>query len=387
MAQSLKKTLFNTLVMSQLKTVVTGVCSSVKSLSTTSLQIQSSDPIYVPLFLWLKDRKFDTKNKKYRYLTAPGSKEQIYGPNYGTYTFWYGKKPIWVRLEKEANSSDVPKGFPTPESITLSSLVLNSDALKNIMTEVKDKWDKDKENKIIIHDFCGWQWYENRSMVKRPTGVVLAEGLIEEIEKDLLFYKENKEYYEHRNMPYRKAYLLVGPPGTGKTSLIKQLAVFLDYNIYEVTAKGLDSANIVRCFGTIPKKSLVVIEDIDALYSKRLKKNDKIVDFSKLINTIDGLTALEEVLFVLTTNDESGLDEALLRKGRIDKKFEIGLATKYQAKKIFDKFFSSSSLDFKFFDGQISTADVQDICVNSKNDVEAAEKLTFCSQNRNKAMV
>merc|ERR1712226_507642 len=56
---------------------------------------------------------------------------------------------------------------------------------------------------------------------------------------------------------------------------------------------------------------------------------------SELLNAIDGLGAQTGRLLFMTTNHPERLDEALIRDGRIDRRFHLGKANRRMAKRIF----------------------------------------------------
>merc|ERR1712050_519602 len=59
------------------------------------------------------------------------------------------------------------------------------------------------------------------------------------------------------------------------------------------------------------------------------------VTMSELLNAIDGLGAQTGRLLFMTTNHPERLDEALVRDGRIDRRFHLGMANRRMAKRIF----------------------------------------------------
>jgi hypothetical protein len=65
----------------------------------------------------------------------------------------------------------------------------------------------------------------------------------------------------------------------------------------------------------------------------------KKVTLSGLLNVIDGATAAEGRLLIMTTNHPTHLDLALRRKGRVDRDFHIGYATKITAELTFNRIF------------------------------------------------
>ena len=61
-------------------------------------------------------------------------------------------------------------------------------------------------------------WNNVKHKVRRPvSSVVLREGTIESLLGDLREFLEAEEWYVNAGIPYRRGYLLHGPPGTGKS--------------------------------------------------------------------------------------------------------------------------------------------------------------------------
>jgi len=62
---------------------------------------------------------------------------------------------------------------------------------------------------------------------KRPlNSVILDKGIMENLINDVDHFLSQPRWYIDRGIPYRRGYLLYGPPGSGKTSAITALAGF-----------------------------------------------------------------------------------------------------------------------------------------------------------------
>ncbi|KAJ1381150.1 hypothetical protein B484DRAFT_411818, partial [Ochromonadaceae sp. CCMP2298] len=71
--------------------------------------------------------------------------------------------------------------------------------------------------------------------------------------------------------PYRRGYLLHGPPGCGKTSFAQVLAgeLQLDLCILNLTHQGLTDNGVAEYLRDAPANSIIVLEDIDAIFVER----------------------------------------------------------------------------------------------------------------------
>jgi hypothetical protein len=109
--------------------------------------------------------------------------------------------------------------------------------------------------------------------------------------------------------------LLIGPPGTAKTSFIRQLlqatgeSVLLTYSD-EIKTKD----NLFSYFYDSPEKFLI-IEDADTYIEKRENGN---TNMKQLLNITDGLTANPDKKVIFSTNlpNINSVDPALIRAGR-----------------------------------------------------------------------
>lgn len=112
--------------------------------------------------------------------------------------------------------------------------------------------------------------------------------------------------------------LLVGPPGTGKTSLAKALARELETPFIAVAGPDLTSAERVAAVFRAARKydAVVFIDEIDSIGARGVNPfGDAIVN--ALLAELDGFSSRERpTLVVAATNRGDALDKALRRPGR-----------------------------------------------------------------------
>lgn len=176
-------------------------------------------------------------------------------------------------------------------------------------------------------------------------------GGYDEIKKELLELLEVQlKYYklmEKLKIPPIKGILLYGPPGVGKTMLAKALARTLNVKLIplsgaEIMYKGYEGAiaAIKEVFNRARenKPSIILLDEIDAIASKRSTKTDASKIVNQLLTEMDGIRTLKEVVVIATTNRLEAVDRALLRPGRFDRIIYMPLPNKDERRDIFEKY-------------------------------------------------
>jgi SpoVK/Ycf46/Vps4 family AAA+-type ATPase len=175
------------------------------------------------------------------------------------------------------------------------------------------------------------------------SSVILKDGQKEKILHDIQTFRRRDRWYASRGIPYRRGYLLFGPPGTGKTSLVQSIASKVNMNVAIISLSGnMDDENFNVMLQEVPRNSILVMEDIDHCIikdpsSSKTEGTSKIT-MSGLLNALDGVVAQEGTMIFMTCNDVNKIQPALLRPGRIDMKMELGYADKSQISQMFWRF-------------------------------------------------
>ena len=129
--------------------------------------------------------------------------------------------------------------------------------------------------------------------------------------------------------------LLYGPPGNGKTLLVKALASqsainFISIKGPELLSKyvGESEQGVRELFARARHAApcVVFLDEVDALAPKRGQDGrspvtDRVV--SQLLTELDGVEALGDVWVIAATNRLDMIDDALLRPGRLDYHLEV----------------------------------------------------------------
>ena len=140
---------------------------------------------------------------------------------------------------------------------------------------------------------------------------------------------KNKHIYEERGLLFKTGILLYGNPGTGKTTIATAIATYLKCDIINIdmsTFKNLDVGSLVNSINADNDMYVILLDEIDILFKSREDEDISIADkqiISKLLTLLDSINSPNNCIFVATTNYIDKLDNAVVRKGRFDKQYEV----------------------------------------------------------------
>ncbi|CAH0547863.1 unnamed protein product [Brassicogethes aeneus] len=271
-------------------------------------------------------------------------------PSIGTHFFKYGK--TWIRVERtrEQHTLDLHMGIPW-ETVQLTAFGWDKSIYFDILEEARQMALKQHEGKTIMYTAMGSEWRQfGHPRKKRPiTSVILDSGISAKILGDCKEFITNSGWYTDRGIPYRRGYLLHGPPGCGKSSFITALAGELGFSIcvLNLSERGLSDDRLNHLLSVAPQQSFILLEDIDAAFVSRDDTTQQKaayeglnrVTFSGLLNCLDGVASTEGRIVFMTTNYLERLDKALIRPGRVDLKEYIGWCSKHQIELMFLRFY------------------------------------------------
>ncbi|KAG8440519.1 hypothetical protein GDO86_006318 [Hymenochirus boettgeri] len=156
-----------------------------------------------------------------------------------------------------------------------------------------------------------------------------------------------------------KGLLLVGPPGVGKTLLVKAVArevgaylVSLSGSSIHGSRPGESEENLRRIFEKAKEASnscpsLLFIDEIDTLCPKRENSSNapenRIV--AQLLTLMDGIHSDNKMAIIGATSRPDAIDSALRRPGRFDREIIIGTPTCNQRKAILEVLISKMPID------------------------------------------
>jgi chaperone BCS1 len=251
-------------------------------------------------------------------------------PEYGTYYMKYKKRLMVIEHRKE-NQTNTSRAQPMHYMRLQIWLSWDRNVILDIIQEAKAAYERTLP--IRVECFRADQygdWNEYAVPARSLQSLYHPEGLIRDLVEDVRTFLESKRVYTELGIPYRRGYLLAGPPGTGKSTLVLAIASYFKLPIYSVPLRGteLTGERLSQLLSACRKPSLIAIEDVDCLkvaISRNSKTNDGLT-MADLLNAIDGFGASEDRVLFMTSNHPELLDMALTRAGRVDRKLYIDYA-------------------------------------------------------------
>jgi len=347
---------------------------------TTTVDLAGNDPAFGWTQRWLAAQPYSGRAGSLSATTRvpveteePGPEprrhrpEILFTPAPGSH--WLKHRGRWVHVLRERSESHNQNfsSWDFFEKMTVRVFSRDRNFVRRLMDEIRDFALPPDDARATIYGVQYDDWTATiRVPVRPPRSVVLAQGLLDDLLADVDRFAGSREWYRSRSIPYRRGYLLHGPPGNGKTSLVSAVAAHLGWDVAILSFGGddLTDGKLRRLLCSVPERSLLLIEDVDRdladLDGGRVEGGK--LTFGAILNAMDGIAAPEGRILFFTTNRRDRLDESLVRPGRIDRDYHLGNATTGQARELFLRFFPGEhrlAAQFARAVGDVSVAAIQ----------------------------
>ena len=198
------------------------------------------------------------------------------------------------------------------------------------------------------------------------------ERIIERIDQ----FTTQKERYRKSCIQWKFGLLLHGKAGSGKTSFARSLAKYTQRELYVMNLASIKEKAFEYAFAYMSSNSILLLDDVDICLNGRDDADNQLVKLSTLLSYMDGNNSRDDIIIVLTTNNISKLDDALIRKGRVDLIEEVSYPDEQSINTFLNYFYDTTGLSVKS-GGVIdfSMVEIQSICLEELDENVAVERV------------
>jgi chaperone BCS1 len=207
---------------------------------------------------------------------------------YGRSWFWWNGRLFW--LSRFPESQDTRGSLYRPRDLLRLEVVGRDIApIKKLLATVKI-WNLNKDIGFTSirrpetrdrTDHYSNRWGHGISRPSRPIDTVILDNAEKaKVIKDCneFLHPASAPWYAARGLPYRRGFLFHGPPGTGKSSLSFALASLFGLTIFVLSLNEgtLTEGDLMQLFNGLPRRCIILLEDIDAAGLTRKDKTDDV---------------------------------------------------------------------------------------------------------------
>lgn len=308
----------------------------------------------------------------------------LYSVGVMMYQLLYGKLPWFVDVSRIKNEDKVDTilverdkelDLPHIEKFELDAQLINC-IVKALSYDVEDRFKsaddfakaingemiverQSTKRKILSSDAQTSDRQTKVTLSKKGQGFAAIAGMDElkdQLREEVIEPLHNSEEYERYGVTIPNGMLLYGPPGCGKTFFAKHFAEEVGFNFMCVTPATLKSRyvnatqeNIAKMFMEAEEKAptIIFIDEINELVPNRESDVHEMSRsaVNEMLAQMDR-TGERGIFIIGATNYPHMIDPAILRAGRLDKKYFIGAPDKNARMALFKLYLEKRPYDF-----------------------------------------
>lgn len=310
-------------------------------------------------------------------------KSDIFSAGAVLFNLVFGMPPYFVELadckgdanlqrEKIDAQREQPLHFPKVEKFELDDDLMNI-MRKALASDIEDRFESVEEFIKALNGEIKVQRIDNQRKSKsddskqKRTKITVPKGkgfsaiagmheLKEQMQVEVIDALHNPEEYANYGLTIPNGMLLYGPPGCGKTFFAKHFAEEVGFNFMLIKPSSLKSRfvnatqeNIAQMFKDAEENAptIIFIDEMNELVPNRDSDVHEMARsaVNEMLAQMDR-TGEKGIFIIGATNYPNMIDPAILRAGRLDKKYYIGTPDFKARKLMFELYLKSRPYDF-----------------------------------------
>jgi hypothetical protein len=284
-------------------------------------------PHGTPIFVTVDEHILSGESRKNpvpRYLAVPRQ---------GTFEFTYDSTNITVQItpEPDVTASHYVGGRDGEDISRMTRTVFSCENNEVVLKMISDVRSHKKPGSTQMFSQRGWDWNDRGEISASLDSLFYPSDM--NVIRSIDSFLSKRAKYERFNRAFRRTFLLEGPPGTGKTSLVRAVAKHYARNLYLLDMSDPDiGESITSLLGKVPPNSVIALEDLDRYFKDSESTTNTTANLSVLLNAIDGaLSCANGTIIFITANHPDRLPSVLTRSGRVDEVIHFdGIVTRDQ---------------------------------------------------------
>jgi SpoVK/Ycf46/Vps4 family AAA+-type ATPase len=257
--------------------------------------------------------------------------------------------------------------------INFESKTADLNILKKYIEFLMNDIDKKKTKILKIHrvhtiekkeeTIVSWETLFTQT-TKNFVNTVVSKTVEKEFYDDIKWFISNEKWYSNKGLAYKRGYILHGPPGTGKSSLIKAVANEYSLEVFNIELENIKTnTQLMKLITDINykvknKKYILCFEDIDRTDFIKSINNPHYehykmsglhrgISMSTFINILDGLVDTHGRILIMTANEMKDINNlgVMIRPGRIDKLVKVDYCDNDQLCRMFKLFVQDKEIN------------------------------------------
>ena len=303
---------------------------------------------------------------------------------------------IWYQYTTTSGSYFSPFGknkqelkyFSDPKEMaeSLNSLDKSYDVQTNNLVEVYEKNTPQTEPQelpkgIYFHEYGSSATPERLTpMVIREDKYVDLMDSLQELDESIGQFSQNKELYTDSCSAYKLGILLFGPPGSGKTSYMREfirkkdaIVIFMD---------GVPTRKFLEKLETSTKNQLKIV-----VFEEAVSLLESSEDIREMLDFLDGSRSLTNTIYFLSTNYPESIPENVVRNGRIDIFVKVDYPNSNARKKLFNLYLKREPTEEELsITDKMPIVDIREICFAHKKTNKTFSECAKMIEEKNKML-